>query len=452
MATVHLARKFGDERLVAVKTMRPDLADDEEAATTLFDEARVLSRIRHPSVVAVLEVVRAGRDVLLVMPFVRGVTIAELLVATSRADRDVPAPIASAIAQDVLAGLGAAHEARGERGELLGVVHRDVSPQNIIVGIDGVAQVLDFGIAKAAGRGAQTTRDGALKGKLAYMAPEQLHGAEVSARTDLYAVGVILWEMLALRRLFAGENEADTLRRVLVGEVPSLSELRPELPPAIDAFFTRALSRHEGARFATGREMGAALHALVPRATQAEVAAAIEARCATELAKRPGGAAPQASPAHATPSASRTASSLASPATSSPPAAPLPAAEVQGSRRRAPKLLAGALVLGALVAAGAVAWRGRAASVGAGLAAVSATPESPASAGVEAIPAAPAPTPTATEVPPLATPSATPSATAPSLRANGGSTRKPAALPANCAVPYTVDEHGRKKYRIECLP
>jgi serine/threonine-protein kinase len=178
----------------------------------------------------------------------------------------------------VLHGLHAAHEARGDHNEALGIVHRDVSPQNVIVGIDGVARVLDFGVAKAAGR-LQTTRDGQLKGKLAYMAPEQVRGEAVTRRTDIYAASVVLWETLTCRRLFKADNEAHALARVLSGNAAAPSSLVPDIPAELDAVVARGLHLDPQQRYATAREMASALEAVVQPAPTTDVAEWVE-QCA----------------------------------------------------------------------------------------------------------------------------------------------------------------------------
>jgi eukaryotic-like serine/threonine-protein kinase len=429
MAKVHLARKVGEDGYVAVKAVRADDLDDETGTVTLHDEARLLSHIRHPNVVPLLDVLRAEDQILLVMPFVRGASLAELMVGHSRAQTMIPAGVASAIVQDTLAGLGAAHVARGAQGEPLHVVHRDVSPQNAIVADDGVTAVLDFGIAKAVGRSAKTTRDGAMKGKVAYMAPEQVHGEDIDARADLYAVGVVLWEMLALDRLFAGANDADTLRRVLMAQVPSLSTFRSDLPPNIDAFFTKALARGKGARFTSAEQMATALQRLIPRALPVEVARSLEV-CAAEIARRD-------------PPRSHRTHSIA-PVVSIPPAN-TPGGGVRGREGRSPWPAIFGLVsiltfgvLGVFVMTRHTSTKDAAAA--------STTASSATVVVEEAAVESPAPelpyTPT---LPSSATP-ATPAVSAVPKKQVSHT------LPANCAVAYTVDEHGRKKYRTECLP
>ena len=191
MASVHIGRLLGPvgfARTVAIKRMHPQFAEDPEFVSMFLDEARLAARIRHPNVVQTLDIVSTDTELFLVMDFVQGESLARLIQSANSAGQHVPPEMVATIMVGVLHGLHAAHEAKDEQGEPLQIVHRDVSPHNVLVGTDGVARVLDFGVAKAAGR-AQTTRDGQMKGKVAYMAPEQIRGS-VSRATDVYAASV----------------------------------------------------------------------------------------------------------------------------------------------------------------------------------------------------------------------------------------------------------------------
>ncbi|HEX4514731.1 MAG TPA: serine/threonine-protein kinase, partial [Polyangiaceae bacterium] len=208
MASVHFGRMIGPAgfaRTVAIKRLHPHLAHDAEFATMFLDEARLAARIQHPNVVQTLDVVSHDNELLLVMEYVRGETLSRLLTAARKRKVAIPQRIVSAILIGVLHGLHAAHDAKSEQGMPLEIVHRDVSPQNVLVGADGVVRVVDFGVAKAASR-AHSTRDGQIKGKLQYMAPEQLKREGVDRRADVYAVGVMLWECLAARKLFVADD------------------------------------------------------------------------------------------------------------------------------------------------------------------------------------------------------------------------------------------------------
>ena len=267
MATVHLGRLVGDEgfgRTVAIKRLRPHCAADPGVVLAFLDEARLATRIRHPNVVATLDVVTEAGEAFLVMDYVEGESLSALVKRSGKSG--VPPPIAVAVIAGALRGLRAAHEAVSESGEPLNLVHRDVSPQNILVGVDGIPRVLDFGIAKALGR-QQTTRDGELKGKLAYMAPEQLTGAGVTRQTDLFALGIVLWELLAGRRLFHADHEGETVTRALHAPIELPSTICPSAPAVLDAVVMHSLEREPSKRFASAEEMALALEAAMSPAT-----------------------------------------------------------------------------------------------------------------------------------------------------------------------------------------
>jgi serine/threonine-protein kinase len=284
MATVHLGRLLGPvgfSRTVAIKRLHAQFASDPEFVSMFLDEARLAARIRHPNVVPTLDVVATGGELFLVMEYVPGESVARLARALRDRQTTFPLRVLSGIMTGVLHGLHAAHEAKDERGDPLGIVHRDVSPQNVLVGTDGVARVLDFGVAKAAGR-MQTTKEGQIKGKLAYMPPEQLRGASVNRQTDIYACGVMLWESLTGMRLFAGDNEGAIVAKVLDGRVdpPSrvigvgkrtLTDQALRQTEALDATVLRALHMQPEMRYATAREMALEIERKCPPATASEI-------------------------------------------------------------------------------------------------------------------------------------------------------------------------------------
>lgn len=287
MATVYLARMVGPARfspVVAVKALHPHFAREPEFVRMFLDEARLAARIRHPNVVPVLDVHEQG-ELFLVLEYIHGESLARLLSSARDDDRPVPLPIASAVACDVLRGLHAAHEARDENGRPLGVVHRDVSPQNVLVGVDGVARVFDFGIARAAGR-LTMTREGQIKGKLGYMAPEQLRGETVTRQADVFSAGIVLWQMLTGERLFAGDAEANVIEQVLFRPIPAPSQTRSSLPEGLDAVVLRALSRDPAQRFASANEMALELQRIVPPASPQEVGAWVEGAAFDVLEER----------------------------------------------------------------------------------------------------------------------------------------------------------------------
>jgi eukaryotic-like serine/threonine-protein kinase len=288
MATVcfgRLAGEAGFAKTVAIKRLHPELARDEGFREMFVDEARLAARIRHPNVVPTLDVVSEGGELFLVMEYVHGESLGRLL-RTLRAQKEPVAPkIAAAIMTGVLHGLHAAHEAKSEEGEPLHLVHRDVSPQNVIVGVDGVARVIDFGIAKATSS-AQTTREGELRGKLPYMAPEQLGTTPASRRTDIYAAAVVLWEMLAGRRLFEADDERVVYGRIVAGASEPPSAFARDVPTALDDVVMRGLARNPNGRFATAREMALAIEEATPLATHSAVGAWVERSARDALTAR----------------------------------------------------------------------------------------------------------------------------------------------------------------------
>ncbi|HEY3667132.1 MAG TPA: serine/threonine-protein kinase, partial [Polyangiaceae bacterium] len=181
-------------------------------------------RVQHPNVVATYDVIAKGGEAFLVMEYVHGESLSALLRAARKREQRLAPAVAVHILCDVLSGLHAAHEATDEFSEPLRLVHRDVSPQNIMVGVDGVARVLDFGIAKAAGR-LQETQTGQLKGKIGYMAPEQLLGRPLDRRVDIFAAGIVLWEAISGRKMFDADNSGQLMYQVLEFEIPPLSTL-----------------------------------------------------------------------------------------------------------------------------------------------------------------------------------------------------------------------------------
>lgn len=278
MATVHLGRLLGPagfSRTVAIKRLHPHLAKDPEFVTMLLDEARLTGRIQHPKVVSTLDMVASDGELFIVMDYIHGETLGKLLRASSKAQKRMPPAIAAAILIDTLEGLHAAHEVKGERGEPLGLVHRDFTPQNIMVRKDGTGLVVDFGVAKAAGR-FQTTEEGKIKGKIPYMAPEQIRAAGVSRRTDVYAAGVVLWETLVGERAFGGTNEGEVLEKILFSKLAAPGTKVADLPKALDEVVLRALDRDPEKRFASAAEMALAIERAIDPARPSKVAAWME--------------------------------------------------------------------------------------------------------------------------------------------------------------------------------
>jgi eukaryotic-like serine/threonine-protein kinase len=287
MATVHLGRLLGPvgfSRTVAIKRSHPEMAADPEFVSMFLDEARLAARIRHPNVVSTLDVVALEGELFLVMDFVQGESLSKLMRASKLLEQKIPPEIACTIMAGALHGLHAAHEAKSERGVPLNIVHRDVSPQNILVGIDGIARVLDFGVAKAAGRVA-TTREGQIKGKLAYLAPEQLSG-DNSRLSDIYSASVVLWEALTGERLFQADNPGELLNLVLYRKVQAPGELVKGLAPGLDEIVLKGLSRDPKQRFATAREMAVELERKGGQVSAVEVGEWVERVAKDAIATR----------------------------------------------------------------------------------------------------------------------------------------------------------------------
>jgi serine/threonine protein kinase len=264
MATIHIGRLHGEvgfSRPVAIKRLLPQFARDPEFVAMFLEEARLAARIRHPNVVPVLDVVSEGEELFLVMEFIQGETVTRLTRVSRERARIVPMPVALAITVDMLQGLHAAHEATDEYGQPLHIVHRDISPHNVMVGKDGVARVLDFGIAKASSS-SQSTREGEVKGKFAYMSPEQLSSTPVDRRADVFAASIVLWEMLTGGRLFQAPDPAAIVGRVLTMRIPPPSELAAGIPPLLDQLVLKGLARDVNERFRTASDMAQAVERL----------------------------------------------------------------------------------------------------------------------------------------------------------------------------------------------
>jgi eukaryotic-like serine/threonine-protein kinase len=287
MATIYVARHAtvgGFERLVVIKRVHKHLLGDKEFCDMFRDEARISSFIRHASVVPVIDIVEANSEFFLVMEYVESLSLAQLLAAAKTTGERLPPPVVARILSDALAGLHAAHEAVDMHGVCMHVVHRDVSPHNILVDTHGMSSIIDFGIAKAASRIA-TTSTGQLKGKFRYMAPEQVKQLHVDRRADIFSAGVVLYEALTGRELFRGKDEGDTVLSVLVTEIPDPSVYAPGVSKELDAVAHEALERRRELRFATAARFREALEGACPLASTEEVGA-IVARLGKDLLER----------------------------------------------------------------------------------------------------------------------------------------------------------------------
>ncbi|MFO0686743.1 MAG: serine/threonine-protein kinase [Sandaracinus sp.] len=264
MATVYEAVREGEggfRRKVAVKRIHPHLARDRAFADMFLDEARIAARIAHPNVCQVLDYGRHQGESFLAMELLDGHTLSQLLsalVRRSAGEGTAHVPLVLGILAECAEGLHAAHELRDDHGMPLDVVHRDVSPQNLFVTMDGEVKVVDFGVATARDKNHRTETN-EIKGKLAYMSPEQAAG-RVDRRADVWALGVVLWEALTLRRLFRRGTQPETLAAVERDPIPRPSEVLPGLPPALDDIVMRALERDTARRTPDARTLALALH------------------------------------------------------------------------------------------------------------------------------------------------------------------------------------------------
>jgi serine/threonine-protein kinase len=288
MATVYLASASGPrgfEQRVAVKLVHPHLRDDEHFAADLIEEAKLSVRIRHPNVVVTLDAGEDESGVFLVMEYVEGDSLGGLLRATGRQQRAMPRAVGMRILCDALDGLHVAHELRDEDGRSIGLVHRDFSPQNILVGLDGVSRLADFGVAKAASRSGHT-QTGAVKGKIAYMAPEQARGAPLDRRCDVWAAGAVAWELCAERRLHPA-NDVSTLLDIVSRPAPRLRSVDVDVSPELDEVVARALAMDPRHRWPTAAAFAAAIRETgVEIATHAEVAELVREVAGARIAAR----------------------------------------------------------------------------------------------------------------------------------------------------------------------
>jgi serine/threonine protein kinase len=292
MASVHYGRLVGlvgFSRTVAIKYLHPQFSRDAEFVSMFLDEARLVARIQHPNVAAPLDVVvlEDSKEIFLVMEYVHGENLSRLIGSARSSKLPIPPAIGASIICGALRGLHAAHEAVDEQGTPLDVVHRDISPQNIMVGVDGVARVLDFGVAKAAAR-CQSTQQGQLKGKLAYMAPEQLRAGGVDRRVDIFAAGIVLWEALTQRRLFQPNDAASALALVLGSPIRRPSQVNPAVPAELDRVVMKALERDVKVRFQTAGEFADAIEEASTIASTSKVGEWVKSACGNDLSKRAG--------------------------------------------------------------------------------------------------------------------------------------------------------------------
>jgi hypothetical protein len=292
MATVYVGRQFGAggfQRIVAIKRMHPHIAESPELTAMFRDEARIASLIHHPNVVAIIDVFEASGEQLLVMDFVDGVSLGQLRKELRGRGVPFPPAVALRVVVEALRGLHAAHEQKDMDGVPLQVVHRDATPHNILLGVDGSVKVTDFGIARAAERSAVTSA-GQAKGKFAYMAPEQCAGGAMDRRVDVFAMGIVLWELLVGRPLFHGDNDAVIISQITSGNYTRPLDARPGIPKRLDGVVMGALRANPDERYATALAYADAIEAFAPEigglAPAEEIGKLVMAACGERVNKR----------------------------------------------------------------------------------------------------------------------------------------------------------------------
>jgi len=292
MGEIFLARlegAAGFEKLFVVKRILPHLAGDARFRSMLIAEARIASVMSHANLCQVYELGETDGQLYIVMEYLEGVTALPLLHRRSKEHRPLALGFVAGVIQQAIDGLHYAHELKDRSGAYLGVVHRDVTPSNIFLTEAGLVKILDFGIAKVKDASPQT-ESGAVKGKYAYMAPEQLRGQAVDRRADVFALGIVLFEMLALRRLFQRKTDYLTFRAVMEQPVPDVRRYRADCPPALALAVARALDRDPANRFATARQLGSAVQdAVTPLHrpwSQSEIGDHVAASFADQIQRR----------------------------------------------------------------------------------------------------------------------------------------------------------------------
>jgi serine/threonine-protein kinase len=283
MAAVWAARLLGSrgfQKLVAIKTMLPDLSDDLDFEAMFQDEARLAARIRHPHVVEIVDLGEEDDWLYIVMEWVDGETIFTLN-KHANAKGGIPLPILLRIVSETCAGLHAAHELRDDRGQLLNLVHRDISPQNVMVSFDGIVKIVDFGVAKATGRLHETRVTGIMKGKVPYLSPEQLTTGKVDRRSDIFSLGVLIYVMVSGKHPFRADADPKTMDNICKRAHVPLRDLIPTVPPELEAIVDRALAKDPAERWpdcaAMQRVVDRLASSLGPPVTDGDVARYVRA-------------------------------------------------------------------------------------------------------------------------------------------------------------------------------
>jgi serine/threonine-protein kinase len=261
MAQIYLARQLGPEgfeKFLVVKRILPHLAENDEFITMFLDEARIAARLNHPNVVQIFDLGAQDDSFFIAMEFIHGEDVRRVWKHADKVGKPIPLPLICRIIIDACAGLDYAHKKLDQSGRALNIVHRDISPQNILVSFEGGVKIVDFGIAKAADQ-ATVTKSGVLKGKYSYMSPEQAAGQPIDCRTDIFALGVVLYELLTGTRLFKRATDIQTLNAVTECKIAPPSQINDRVPPDLDAIVMKALAKDRTQRYSEAKQLGAAL-------------------------------------------------------------------------------------------------------------------------------------------------------------------------------------------------
>jgi serine/threonine-protein kinase len=280
MATVYKAVQKGAagfQRTVAIKHIKPEYRALKNYVDMFIEEARVGSELAHPNIVQVHDFVSQDNSYYLIMEWVEGIDLGALIKAYKDASREVPWALAVAIGIGTLRGLGAAHDRVAPDGTPAPVIHRDVSPHNVLLGVNGVVKLSDFGLAKARDRVASMTAPGTVKGKLMYLAPEVTFGKPNTVQSDLFGVGSIVWETLTGERLFEGKNDVEIFKKIRACKIPPISDKRGDIPPALVAVLDVALSADPNNRYGSAIEFAAALGQVLKQAVGVDANSALAA-------------------------------------------------------------------------------------------------------------------------------------------------------------------------------
>ncbi|HUJ59197.1 MAG TPA: serine/threonine-protein kinase, partial [Kofleriaceae bacterium] len=261
MAEVYLARQGGlegFEKIVVIKRVRPDLMGDREVTSSFLDEARLVATLQHPNIAQVYEVGFVSDSYFLVMEYVHGADLRQVMQRATELKRPISLANALHVVAQVCEGIHYAHEKRDLRGRPLEIVHRDITPSNVLISHDGAVKVCDFGVAKATNKSTETAR-GVLKGKYSYMSPEQCRGQALDRRSDIFSLGIVLYELTTLTKLFTGESDFERLRKIVDGEVPRPASRVKHYPRELEAIVLRALAKDPAQRYQTARGLQVAL-------------------------------------------------------------------------------------------------------------------------------------------------------------------------------------------------